>query len=513
LKITDTLAKGLLSIGVKKGDKVALWLNNRPEWIFFYFAIAKIGAVIVPVNTRFKMNDLEYVLKHSDSTVLVLGTEFRGVNYYEIFSALVPDIVNVNEGNLSSGKLPLLKTVITVGEPYPGTLGYEELLERGRVTEDNLLKQRESEVQPDDLVAIYYTSGTTGFPKGAMHSHKMIANMRDAAARFEMNSNDRILLFLPLFHIYASQVGMTAAFTRGVGLVLMEAFHAGEALKLIEQKSVTIIYGFDTMYYDMMNHPDFQKYSRQSLRTGLCPAAPHVTKLVIENFCKVLNGYGMTEATGLTSLSFLTDSTERIISSNGFPMPGLQVKIVDPVTRIEFPRNERGELSVKGHPVTLGYYKNPEETRKVMDEDGWFYTGDLGYIDDQGYLHIIGRIKDIIRVGAENVDPVEVEAVLSEHEAINRAYVVSRPDTRLGEVCIAFVQRNQGYDISEEEIISFCKNKIASFKVPRSVYFVDEFPMTPTGKIQKYILRERALQLMEQKDEGSQKLLIKGDQD
>ncbi|PWA12164.1 hypothetical protein DCC39_06945 [Pueribacillus theae] len=499
--ITDLLAKGLLSYGVQKGDKVALWLNNSPEWFFFYYAIAKIGAVIVPINTRFRSNDLEYVLKQSDSSLLVLGNSYRNANYYEILKGITPELEHSIPGQLKAEKLPRLRKVISVGFLSTSTISFKDLIDRGKQISNDELRKRESEVSPEDLFAIYYTSGTTGFPKGVMHSHKMIINMNNVAERLQMKSSDKILLFLPLFHVYASQVGLTAACTRGACIVLMEAFESGKVIKLIKEEKVSILYGFDSMYLDIMNDPNFNQKSIKSIRVAMCSGTKGILeKVVKKNDFKVVNSYGMTESTGVTSLTFLDDSDDTIISKNGYPLPGISIKIVDPYTKQTLSNGNSGEICVKGHSVMLGYYNKPIETKEVLTEDGWLYTGDKGYIDELGYLHLSGRIKDIIRVGGENVDPIEVDAVLISHPAVFKACTIAVPDERLTEVCASFVQLQVNKNkINEEELISYCKTKIASFKVPRYIFIVDEFPTTTTGKVQNFKLKQMAFKLLENK--------------
>lgn len=502
----DLVAKGLLASAVKKGDKVALWLNNSPEWVFFYYAIAKVGAVVVPINTRFKTKDLEYIVRESDSSLLVLGKPYRTANYYETLREIVPELESSLPGDLHSERLPKLRQVITVNFEQPNTLSLERLIEKGRQITDEQLHERESSVAPDDLFAIFYTSGTTGFAKGVMHSHNMIINMNNVAERLTMKRSDRILLFLPLFHVYASQVGLTAACTRGACIVLMEAFEPVKALNLIKQEKVSMMYGFDAMYLDLMKLPDF-KESIETLRVGMCSGTKGILEKVVKYNFDVINSYGMTESTGVTSLTFLEDSNERIIETNGYPLPGLSIKIVDPETKKVVENGQYGEICVKGHSVMMGYYKKPEETHQLLTGDGWLHTGDKGYLDDDGYLHLSGRIKDIIRVGGENVDPLEVDSVVISHPAVFKSYTVAVPDERLTEVCATFVQLHADHiEVSEAELIAYCKSKIASFKVPRYIFIVDSFPATPTGKVQRFELRKTAAKLLkDQKLEGSMK--------
>jgi fatty-acyl-CoA synthase len=494
----DQLAKGLIDIGVKKGDKISIWLNNCPEWIFLYFAAAKAGAVVIPINTRFKAKELSYVLGQSDSSFLVIGEPFHTVNYYEILKEIVPEVSNRVGEELFSENYPFLKKIISVGADYEGTVKYDDVFSRGLRVSDKTLQEREAQIDPDDLFNIIYTSGTTGFPKGAMHSHKMIANMRSAANRLEMNEDDKILLFLPLFHVYGCLLGVTAACIKGAGVVLMPGFDAGASVRLIDEEKVTLLYGLDTMYYDMINHSNYQKYSRESLRLAICASPPFITKDLMKKLCRITNAYGATETTSITTMSFAGDSVDKVSETNGYPLPDLSLKVIDPYTGQEMPRNVPGELCVKGHSVMLGYYKKSDETKKALDKDGWFHTGDNAIIDEDGYVKIIGRYKDLIRVGGENVDPTEIESLLATHPSVYRVSIVAVPDQRLGEVCFAFVQLFEDREATESELIEYCKGKIASFKIPKVVSIIQEFPMTPTGKIQKFKLREMAQDALNQ---------------
>lgn len=498
----DEVAKGLIAFGVEKGDKVGVWHSNSPEWIFFHYAIAKVGAILLPINTRFREKDLEYILNQSDLGFLIVGKpNFKDISYFDRLLTLCPEIMQAEPGNLRSKRIPTLRTVLTINEvERPGTYTFDELIERGKYVDDEVLDSREASVNVDDTFMIMYTSGTTGFPKGVMHCHRFLKNIKSVAERLRVTSDDRIMLYLPLFHAYALITVMTTAHTKGAKIILMEHFEAEKALQIMDQEKATSASSFEAMILDMINHPHFNKYSIDSLRFGICAVPEYAARMIQENMMPVFNAYGSTEVAAIATLSSVEDPVEKRMTSCGRPLPDILMKIVDPETQIELPTNQHGEICIKAFTVMQGYYKNPEETAKAVDSEGWFHTGDLGYVDDEGYYHIVGRVKDMIRVGGENVDPVEVEAYLTTHPAVYRCSVVAYPDPRLSEVCFAFVQLGEGQKVEERELIEYCQGKIASFKIPRHIVFSDEFPMTPSGKIRKVELRQMALQLKDGKN-------------
>ncbi|MBX6378112.1 MAG: AMP-binding protein, partial [Clostridia bacterium] len=429
----ELLARGLIGLGVEKGEKISLWLPNSLEWVYAYFAAAKIGAVLVPVNTRFKKDEAGYVIRQSDSSVLLFADRFRNIDYLEMVEALRA------EG------LPQVRHLVVKGQRRPeGAVGFEEVVALGRQVPVEALRQREASVDPDDLVLLVYTSGTTGFPKGAMHSHKIIRNMADAAERMKLGPDDKVVLYMPLFHVYGCFAGVLCFMYAGGCIVLMELFDAEESLRLMERERATIVYGMDTMYHDQMRLPNFAQFDLRSLRFGLCPGTGDFVRRVRRAFCPVSNVYGMTETTSITSFSFLDDPEEKVADTQGYPLPGFQCKVVDPQSGATLPPGTTGELCVRGHPVMLGYYKKPEETAKVLEPDGWFHTGDAAQLTPDGYIRLAGRIKEMYRVGGENVDPVEVEVVLARHPAVSMAKVLGVPDQRLGEVGMAFIQLKAG---------------------------------------------------------------------
>lgn len=495
----DDFANGLLQLGVSKGENVALWLHNRPEWVIAFFAAVKVGAAVVPVNTRLRTADLEYVIRQSDSTTLILPDHFGGTDYLDIFRHLCPELDHAVPGQLVSERFPNLRRVVLVGKGRPtGTISFGDIEAMGKASRDSLkLTEREMSVDFDDVCLIVYTSGTTGFPKGAMHSHKVIWNMEDAAKRMGYRRGDRLVLYLPLFHVFGALAGLVMFTIFGGCLILMEVFEPRKALELMERERATLAYGIDTHFHDMMRVKDFSSFDLSSLRNGLAPLPPDLAPKVHEKFTLMSGAYGMTETTSLTACHSPDDPPERYLDSVGRPLPGFQWKIIDPETGQEVPTGQAGEFCVRGHPLMLGYYKKPEETRAVIDEDGWFHTGDLLSVDEDGYLKFVGRIKDIIRVGAESVDPVEVEQFLNQIPGVAISRVVGVPDPRVGEVVAAFVKPEEATTLSQEQIINACRGRLASFKIPRYVFFVQEFPLTPTGKVQKFKLQEMAQAALE----------------
>lgn len=496
----DRLAAGLVRLGIKKGDKVAVWLPNYLEWVYAYFAVAKIGAAIVPVNTRFKTHEAEYVIGQSESSALIIADRFLNVDFAGMVTELCPELAHAKPGQLSAARLPHLHSVICLSDKrYDGMYSFAEVTALGTDFPSDDLRRIESAVDPDEVMIIIYTSGTTGFPKGVMHSHKVIRNMSDAADRLGMTEQDCAVLYLPFFHVYGAFIAAISAVLKGSRLVLMDTFDVAESLRLMEKERATIVYGTAPMFYDQLCHADLGHTDLSSLRSGvLRSGAANLVPLqkdVMARMCKDLRGtFGMTELSSIVTLTFEHDPLERLFTTSGYPLPGFQLKIVDQESGRSLPPNSVGELCAKGHPVMLGYYKKPEETAKAIDVDGWLHTGDLALLDNQGYMRCVGRLKEMYRVGGENTDPVEVEALLLQHPAVGTVNVTGVPDKRLGEVGMAFVQFKRGMGASEQELIDFCRGKIAGFKVPRYVMTVEDWPMTASGKVQKFELRKMGVQ-------------------
>ena len=494
----DRVAKGLIAIGVEPGDHVALWLMNRSEWIFAMFALAKIGAVQVPVNTRFRTHDLAYLLKQSDAKYLITHDVSGPIDYY----AMTAEVLNLPTSGhvVSDSDYPALKQVIILGDSQAtGTNSWQDMLAAADAISDETLVSREEAVNPDSPVFIMYTSGTTGFPKGVMHNHAMLRLIEERGFRLAITENDTILNYLPLFHLFSYSEGALMSMLTGARQVLTESFIPDEAMQLIEKEKCTIIHGFETHLKDLMEAYERQPVNISTLRTGLfacgmkssiptCTRAADVLAPLVS-----VTGYGMSEMGAGTLVGSLADTIEQRAATSGYVVPGYECRIVDPETGKDQPVDVPGEMIVKGYAMMMGYYKKPKETADSYDDEGWFHTGDTGLRRADGYIQFLGRYKDMLKVGGENVDPMEVEGLLLQADGIQQVAVVGYPDERLTEVPIAYVQQKPAASLTEDAVINYCKGKVASFKMPRRVLFIDEFPMTASGKIRKVELREDAI--------------------
>jgi len=497
----NQFAKGLLKIGIKKGDKVSIWVSNRPEWIYAKFAVAKIGGIVVPVNTRFKTNELEYILKNSDSTALIMVDNFLNIDFIKMIKEVCPEVNSCESGKLKSSKMPFLKNVICVSDKkYKGMFRFSEVMEMGADSSlDAELKRIQSSIHPDDVVNIQYTAGTTGFPKGVMHAHHMVSHHFISGERWGCTSEERMIIFLPLFHIFGNCTALLQIITHGACVLLQEYFDPGESMKFMAQEKCNHIPCVPTNIIMMLNHPDFPKYRDQlTLRRGVVGGASVPVQLVYDMIEKmgiagISSGYGQTECCGVTTGSIKGDSEEVRATTVGKPVADFEVKIVDIRTGETLPPGKVGELLVRGKAVMKGYYKMPEETARTLEKDGWCHSGDLFMMDEEGNLKITGRLKEIYLSGGENVAPAEVESFLFNHPKVKQAAIVGVPDVRLGEVGAAFIELKEGQEGTEEEIINFCRGKIASFKIPKYVRFIKEFPLTASGKVQKFILKDSFL--------------------
>ena len=496
----DRVAKGLMASGIQPGDMVSLWLTNCPEWIFAMFALAKIGAIQVPINTRFRTDDLQYVMGQSDSTTLITHDVSGQVNYLDIVRKVLP-LAEGDGGEISSEQFPKMKRVIIKSErEYPGTDSWGALLSAGDAVSDSALRERADAVDPDGTVFIMYTSGTTGFPKGVMHSHKIIRNVEDRANRMAITRNDVILNYLPLFHLFGYSEGAMMSMVTGARQVITATFDPDECVELIEKERVTIMNGFETHLKDLIDAQERSPHDMSSLRTGLFAAGMHSATDINRKAGTVLapiktfTGYGMSEMGVGPMLSSLDSSEEQRCETSGYPIQGYECRVIDPETGQEQPHEVPGELVIKGYSMMQGYYGKPKETADCYDAEGWFHTGDMAQTREDGYIRFLGRYKDMLKIGGENVDPMEVEGRLLEHPGVHQVAVVGFPDARLTEVAVAFVQPVPEAGIKPQEVIDYCKGRFASFKIPRHVLFVEEFPMTASGKIQKVKLRELAKQ-------------------
>ena len=485
----DAVAKGLLSLGIAPGDKVALWMVNRPEWIDAMFAIIKIGAVLVPMNTRFRTEDMAYILAQSDAAAVLLADRSGPMDYLGMMREVVPAL-----GKSPDSRFPCLRHAVVLADRAAADVtDWSEVLDWGTSVTAAALRDRAARVDPEDNAFILYTSGTTGFPKGAVHNHGIIRNAWDHGDRMGLTVNDVILMYLPLFHAFGFVEGPLMSMIRGARQVLTDTFDAGPCLDLIASERATIIHGFDTHYKELLDAQERRARDVSSVRTGICgtgmSSSIPIARRARRTFGNLMTGFGMSEVGIGVTFSFLDSTEEQCVEANGYPGSGYEVRIIDPETGVDQPVSVPGEILVRGYIVTRGYYKRPEETAKAIDADGWFHTGDMGLMRPDGHMRFLGRYKDMLKIGGENVDPMEVEAFLMTHPAVQAASVVGLPDARLSEVAVAFVQREAGQALSEQEVIEHCRGRVASFKIPRHVVFVDEFPMTSSGKVQKVKLR------------------------
>ncbi|HHX99941.1 MAG TPA: AMP-binding protein [Methanothermobacter sp.] len=502
----NLLAKGLLEIGIEKGDHVGIWAKNVPDWLTFMFATSKIGAVLVTVNTAYKSHELDYVLKQSDMKALAIIDGFKDVDYIQTLYELVPELKTHERGKLASEEFPFLKSVIYVGqEKHRGMFNTNELLLLGKHGNEEKFQSIKSSLNSDDVVNMQYTSGTTGFPKGVMLTHRNILNNGYyIGERQKFTEKDRLCICVPLFHCFGIVLAVMAAFSHGATMVMVELFDPLMVLAAVQKERCTALYGVPTMFIAEYSHPMFEMFDLSSLRTGIMagstPPIEAMKKVVNDmNMAEITSVYGLTEGSpGFTQTS-VDDPLIKRVETVGKPLPDCEVKIVDPETGETLGPNQTGEICCKGYNVMKGYYKMPEKTREVIDEDGWLHSGDLATLDEDGYYSIVGRIKDMIIRGGENIYPREIEEFLYTMPGVLDVQVVGIPDEKYGEIVGAFIILEEGAELTEEDVRDHAVTKIARFKVPKHVFFVDEFPLTASGKIQKFILREQAEQLLKKK--------------
>ena len=497
----DRAAKALIALGVCPGDHVCLWLNNCADWILILYGLAKIGAVQVPINTRFRTHDLAYVLHQSDSAMLITHDVCGPVDYLGMVRQVVR--LPAEGAEVSDPDYPQLKRVVVVADDaHPGTTPWQAALQAGAAVPDEELRQRAEAVDCDAPALIMYTSGTTGFPKGVVHTHNLVRNVEERAYRLAVTPHDVILNYLPLFHAFGYSEGALTSMLTGAKQIVTPTFDAPACLDLIEREGVTLMHGFETHMKDLCDAQERQPRDLRTLRTGLFAAGMHSATPICRRGArllapfKALSGYGMTEVWIGAALGALDDDDTQRTESSGYPAPGYDMRIVDPDSGAVLGANVPGELEVRGYCLMLGYYNKPQETAACYTADGWFKTGDTAYWRDDGYLRFLGRYKDMLKVGGENVDPMEVEGLLLEHPDINQVAVVGLVDARLTEVPVAFVQLAAGRIFEADAVIDYCRGKLASFKLPRHVVFVDDFPMTASGKIRKTELRDQARQTL-----------------
>ena len=501
---TDELAKALIGMGIQKGEHVAIWSDNKREWLLSQYATGKMGAVLVTVNTNYQEKELEYLLQQSDATTLILCESYKGTSYLDIVRAVCKEINVAEKGNIQSQKLPFLKNVIVMGEnSYPGMYTWSELMAHANSVSDETLGQHLKVLKNDDVINIQYTSGTTGFPKGVMLTHKNIVNNGQLVGDcIHLSEQDRLCIPVPFFHCFGCVMGTIASVTHGSTMVIIEQFDAAKVLQMVQDEKCTALHGVPTMFIAELNHPDFAKYDLSSLRTGImagsiCPI--EVMKKVMEDMgaSEITIAYGQTESSPVITQTKTDDAIEKRVSSVGQAHPGVEVKIIDPITGEDTPSGVPGELCTRGYLVMKGYYKNEEATNAAIDSHGWLHTGDIAVIDEDGYIDITGRIKDMVIRGGENIYPKEVEEFLYQHPAIQDVQVVGVPDPKYGEELMAWIILKDGENLTSEEVKAYCKGKISYHKIPRYIEFTEAYPMTASGKIQKFLLRELSKEKVE----------------
>ena len=487
----ERVARGLLGLGIEKGDRVGIWSPTRVEWTLLQFATARAGAILVNINPAYRAGEMAYAVNQSGLRLLVTAPAFKTSDY----RARIHEV---------RSQLPRLERVVVLGDQgtgVPGDLLWDDLLAAGVNVKADDVELRETLLDADDPINIQYTSGTTGNPKGAtLTHHNILNNARSLAELLRYTAADRVCIPVPLYHCFGMGVGNLGCVTSGATMVYpAESFEPLATLEAIAGERCTSIYGVPTMFIAQLEHPRFAEFDLTSLRTGIMAGAPcpiEVMKRVINEMhaSEVCIAYGMTETAPVSFLTRPEDTFDRRVSTVGTVLPHVEAKIIDPATGLTAPLATPGEVCTRGYLVMQGYWENPDATAEAVDRAGWMHTGDLGTIEAEGYLNIVGRIKDMVIRGGENLYPVEVEEVLFQHPAVASAQVIGVPDERMGEELMAWVVVREVGALTEDELKDFCKDRIAHFKVPRYVKFVDEYPMTVTGKVQKFLMRQMAIE-------------------
>jgi fatty-acyl-CoA synthase len=496
----DLLAAGLLSMGLERGDRIGIWAPNCAEWAVAQFATAKAGLILVNINPAYRLSELEFCLNKVSCRALIAAERLKNSDYIAMLRNLAPELDECHPGKLDSTKLPHLKHVIRLGRARTsGFFNFDEVLQKGGAADRAKLERLQAELQPDDAVNIQFTSGTTGLPKGATLSHYNILNNGYFVGRgIGLTERDRICIPVPLYHCFGMVMGNLAAVAHGAAMIYpAESFDPARTLEAVDRERATALYGVPTMFIAELETPDFASYDLASLRTGIMAGSPcpvEVMKRVISqmHLAEITNCYGMTETSPVSFQSAIDDNFDRRVSTVGRVHPHVQVKVVDTQGRC-VPRGIQGELLTRGYSVMKGYWQDPEKTLEVIDDAGWMHTGDLGVIDAEGYGNVTGRLKDLVIRGGENVYPREVEEFLYRNAKVQAVQVCGVPDAKFGEEICAWIQLKSGATATEEEIRAYCQGQIAHYKIPRYIRFVTEFPMTITGKVQKFVMRQHMM--------------------
>jgi fatty-acyl-CoA synthase len=503
-QLVDEMAKGLMALGVQKGEKVAVWATNVPHWIALQFATAKIGAVLLTVNTNYKKDEMAYLLRQSEAENLILIDGYRDTDYLQIIYDLVPELKTQPRGHLDSESFPWLRRVLFLGqEKHRGLYSMPEIISMGRLVSDTDYVQRQRSLDPHEVVNMQYTSGTTGFPKGVMLTHSNILNNGIAIGQNQhLGPQDRICLPVPLFHCFGCVLGVLAAVPHGSTLVVLEEFNPLLVMTSVDAEKCTALYGVPTMFIAILEHSMFDRFDYSSLRTGIMAGSPcpiTVMRQVIQdmNMSEITICYGLTEASPVITQTRVDDDIQKRVETVGRALPHVEVKIVHSETGEELPVGETGEVCCRGYNVMRGYYNMEEATREAIDRDGWLHTGDLGNMDQDGYLSITGRLKDMIIRGGENIYPREIEEFLYSMEGISDVQVVGKPSRKYGEEVAAFIIPKEGYNLEPEDVKDFCRGRLSRYKIPKHIAFVDGFEMTASGKVQKYKLKEEAARIFD----------------
>lgn len=500
-EICDRAARGFMAIGIKKGDHIAMWSSNYPEWVITQFACAKIGAVLVTVNTNYKKFELEYLLRQSDSTTLITMKGTKDSDYLEHIYGLCPELKTSKPGTMDCEALPCLKNVIYLDEGRPaGMMRWNDVLARAEEVPVEQYLEAKKQVDIHDVANMQYTSGTTGFPKGVMLTHyNLINNGKGIGDCMRFTNEDRLLIHVPLFHCFGAVLGVMACITHGTTIILNDHFNPVHSLQTLQDEKCTAVHGVPTMFIAMLDYEGFPEYDLSSLRTGIMAGSPcpiEIMRRVVNEMGmrEITITYGLTEASPAITMTTTEDPLEVRVTTIGKEMPHVEVKIIDPETGEEVPTGVQGEIMSRGYNTMKGYYNMPEATRQAIEPDGWLHTGDIGMKDESGYYKVTGRLKDMIIRGGENIYPREIEEFLYTHPAVKDVQVIGVPDAKYGEEVMACVILKPDAAPTEEEMIDYVRKGLSKFKAPRYVRFLNEFPMTASGKIQKFKMREWAIE-------------------